>query len=94
MMESAKLSRFMLQFSFSSNYHFWSRSAAVDHFAAVHSQGDRDGNQSDVNNHTFSIKVRLGTLKVGVIVESIRLNQEKNENKSMYKAKIFNTYLI
>lgn len=63
-MESAKFSRFLLQFSLS-NYHFWSWSAAVDHFAAVHSQGDRDGNQSDVNDHAFSIKVRLGTLKVG-----------------------------
>lgn len=86
----------MLQFSFSSNYHFWSWSAAVDHFAAIHSQGDRDGNQSDVNDHTFSIKVRLGTLKVGVIEESIGMNKKKDENKSIYKAlmKDRNTYLI
>lgn len=49
---------------YSDHWHFRSWDTAVDHFAAVHSQGDRDGDQGDVNDHTFSAIVGLGSLNL------------------------------
>lgn len=65
------------------NYHFWSWNTAVDHFAAVHSQGDWDGHQSDMNDHTLSVEVGLGNLEEREVFRPSRIWLNKNKNDSM-----------
>lgn len=63
MMEPALVTRFVSQSSVLTHY-FGSWHAAVDHFAAVGSQGGGDGQQSSLNEHNLSKKVGMSALPV------------------------------
>lgn len=63
MMEPALVTRFVSQSSVLT-HHFGSWHAAVDHFAAVGSQGGGDGQQSSLNERKLSNNVGMGVLQV------------------------------